>query len=220
MATTMDAQTSTATSSSTLGAAGGGKKLPLAAIAAGGVLVVAVAAWFVSSSGKRKEQFAAQALMQARQSVDIGNLPQASAEFQKVANTFKGTHAAQEAILALNQNRIILGQHQIAAQGLREFLAQSPAADLVAPANALLGTALENATLHAEAAAAYLAASAAAEVDYLKAEYLTEAGRAYLDAGLPAEAEKAYREVMTKYPKTPSMTEAEVRLGELTKGRM
>jgi hypothetical protein len=63
-------------------------------------------------------------------------------------------------------------------------------------------------------------ASATADVDYLRARYLLDAGRAYTEAGKQAEAASAYRTIVTKYPKSAVMTEAQVRLAELTGGKM
>ena len=63
-----------------------------------------------------------------------------------------------------------------------------------------------------------LSAADAADVDYLKAEYLNQAGRAGVNAGKPEEAIKAYQRVVTEFPKAPGFTEAGVRLSELTKG--
>jgi TolA-binding protein len=79
--------------------------------------------------------------------------------------------------------------------------------------------ALENTKKPADAAGAYLAAAAAAEVDFLKAQYLIDAGRAWAQAGKSEEAAKAYREIIANYPKTAALTEAKVRLAELTKGQ-
>ena len=123
-------------------------------------------------------------------------------------------------MLALNQVRLINNQAELAVVNLRSFIAGSPNRVFEAQAQGLLGAALENTRKPDEAAAAYQAAAKAADVDYLKASYLLDAGRALLDAGKPAEAEKAYREILDKYGKTALKTEAEVRLGELTKGRM
>ncbi len=186
----------------------------------GAVVLVAGGLWFAFASGKSKEQYAQRQLDQARAAGEAGNLPLAASEFQKVATNFKGTDAGQQAILALNQARIINDQNELAAQGLREFLAQKPSSEHVAPANALLGTALENANKPAEAAEAYRAAAAAAVPEFLKAEYLSEAGRSFLDAGRTKDAEAVYREIVQKYDKTPTVTEAKVRLAELTKGAM
>jgi TolA-binding protein len=115
---------------------------------------------------------------------------------------------------------MINGQHELAAVGLRDYLASKPDAKYLAPANGLLGAALENSKRWAEAAEAYMQASNASPVAYLKASYLVDAGRAYGEAGKTAEAERAYRTVIQKYADSPSFTEAQVRLAELTDGRM
>jgi outer membrane protein assembly factor BamD (BamD/ComL family) len=180
----------------------------------------AVVAWFVVASGKRKEQFAARSLNQARAAAEAGNLPLASSELQRLITTYKGTDAAHEAVITLNQVRMINGQSELAAVGLREYLAGKPPAKYVAPASGLLGAALENAKRWPEAAGAYTQASNAAEVPYLKATYLVDAGRAFREAGRLEEAARAYRTVLQKYADSPSFTEAQVRLAELTAGKM
>jgi outer membrane protein assembly factor BamD (BamD/ComL family) len=185
----------------------------------GGIALIAAAVWFVNSSTTRKEDFANRALQGARQAAESGNLPLAASELQKVSQTYKGTRAGAEAVLSLNQVRLLNKQAELAVVGLREFAATNPKG-YVAQTQALLGVALENTKKPAEAAAAYLAAANAAEVDFLKAQYLLDAGRAWAAAGKPDEAAKAYRELIAKYEKTPAVTEAKVRLAELTKGKL
>ena len=184
----------------------------------GGIAVIAAAVWFINSSSVRKEEFGSRALQSARQAAEAGNLPLAASELQKVSQTYKGTRAGTEAVLSLNQVRLLNNQAELAVVGLKEFAATNPKG-YVAQTQALLGVALENTRKPAEAATAYLAAAAAAEVDFLKAQYLIDAGRAWAQAGKPAEAEKAYREIIANYPKTATLTEAKVRLAELTKGQ-
>jgi outer membrane protein assembly factor BamD (BamD/ComL family) len=182
--------------------------------------VVALVAWFVMASGKRKEEFAARSLNQARAAAEAGNLPLASSELQRLISAYQGTDAASEAVITLNQVRMVNGQSELAVVGLREFLAAKPKQQYVPPATGLLGAALENSKHWVEAANAYTQASNAADVDYLKAEYLVDAGRAFREGGRSEDAAKAYRTVLQKYPRTPSVTEAEVRLAELTDGKM
>jgi outer membrane protein assembly factor BamD (BamD/ComL family) len=184
------------------------------------VAAAGVISWFLLASGQRKEQFAARSLNQARAAAEAGNLPLASSELQRLITTYKGTDAASEAVIALNQVRMINGQSELAAVGLREYLAAKPAKKYVTPAYGLLGAALENSKRWADAAEAYRQASNAAEVEYLKASYLVDAGRAYREAGKNQEAERAYRIILEKYPQSPSFTEAQVRLAELTDGMM
>jgi TolA-binding protein len=184
------------------------------------VFLLGVVVWLVLASGRRKEEFAARSLNQARATAEAGNLPLASSELQRLIETYRGTDAATEAVITLNHVRMVNGQSELAAVGLRDFLAKSPPRKYLAPANGLLGTALENSKRPAEAAAAFANASKSADLEYLKARYLIDAARAYRAAGKTAEAEAAYREVIQKHPKSSSFTEAQVRLAELTDGKM
>jgi outer membrane protein assembly factor BamD (BamD/ComL family) len=181
---------------------------------------LALAAWFIMASGRRKEEFAGRSLNQARVAAEAGNLPLASSELQRLISAYKGTDAASEAVITLNQVRMVNGQSELAAVGLREFLASKPDAQYVPPATGLLGAALENSRKWIEAANAYTQASNASDVEYLKAKYLVDAGRAFREGGKAEDAAKAYRTVLQKYPNASSVTEAEVRLAELTDGKM
>jgi outer membrane protein assembly factor BamD (BamD/ComL family) len=184
------------------------------------IALAALGTWFAMASSNRKEQFAARSLNQARAAAEAGNLPLASSELQRLITTYRGTDAANEAVITLNQVRMVNGQSELAAVGLREFVATKPPAKYLAPAYGLLGAALENSKQWAEAANAYTQASTAAEVPYLKASYLVDAGRAYRQAGRSTEAARAYRTILEKYSDSPSFTEAQVRLAELTAGKM
>jgi TolA-binding protein len=184
------------------------------------VLLLGVVVWLVLASGRRKEEFAARSLNQARATAEAGNLPLASSELQRLIETYRGTDAATEAVITLNQVRMVNGQSELAAVGLRDFLAKKPPRKYLAPAYGLLGTALENSKRPAEAAEAFANASRSADLDYLRARYLIDAARAYRAAGKTAEAQAAYREVIQKHPKSSSFTEAQVRLAELTDGKM
>jgi TolA-binding protein len=188
-----------------------------AAIAA---VLLAVVAWVVWSSERRKEEFAARSLNQARAAAEAGNLPLASSELQRLIDSYRGTDAATEAVITLNQVRLVNGQGELAAVGLREFIQSDPPTKYLAPAYGLLGTALENSKRPAEAAEAFRQASRSADLEYLKARYLIDAGRASRAAGKDAEAVAAYRAVVDSFPKSPSVTEAKVRLAELTDGKM
>lgn len=190
-------------------------------IAAGAaVVLVALVAWFVVLSGRRKEEFASRALDQARSIAESGNLPLAASELQKVISTYSGTRAGQEAVMSLNQVRLVNGQAELAAASLQDFLKSGASAEFRAPAYGLLGEAYENARRAPEAAQAYTDGAKAATVDYIKTQLLLDAGRAWVTAGDTSKAEATYRQILKDYPDSPSRTEAEVRLSELTGGQL
>ena len=187
---------------------------------AGAVVVLALGAWVVTETGQRRQLRAAEALDQARNIAESGNLPLAASELQKLIETFSGTEAATEAVVTLNQVRMVNGQSELAVVSLQDYLKTNPKKVYKVPAQGLLGEALENAGRPEEAGAAYAGAAEDAEVDYLKAQYLLSAARAYTNAGKLDEAVKALQTIVDKYPKTTALTEARVRLAELTQGRM
>jgi len=220
MATTVEA-TSSGQASAATGPAPWYRDRNRLALAAGvAILLIALLAWFILASNRRKEEFAQRSLTQARSAAEAGNLPLASSELQKLIQTYEGTDAASEAVITLNQVRMVNGQNELAAVGLRAFLTGNPDQKYRAPAYGLLGASLENAKRYAEAGEAFTNASKTAGLDYLKSRYLVDAGRSYRAAGKTAEATAAYRSVAQNYPETPSFTEAQVRLAELTGGRM
>lgn len=187
-------------------------------IAVTAVVVIAVGVWLVISSGRRKEAFAQRMLAQAIATADRGNFGQASGELQRVIQTYRGTDAAGEAVLALNWVRLNNNQGAIAVQDLRAFLATTPPPRLAAGANALIGAAEENAGRFAEAATAYENAAKASDMANIQAAHLVDAGRAYRLAGKRDDAIRVYRNVVEKHAGSPSFPEAQVRLGELTAG--
>lgn len=189
-------------------------------LAGGVVAAIALVGYVAITSGRRKEEFAGRQLDQARAAYEAGNLGLASSDLQKVIQTYRGTEAANEATIALNQVRLTNNQAALAAADLRKFIATKPDPAVTAQAYSLLGAALENTAKPADAADAYRSAAEQAPDDYFRAEMLVAAGRALRDAGKPDEAMKVYREVVQKYAKVPAVTEAQVRLAELTKGKM
>jgi TolA-binding protein len=220
MATMVEATTREPTTATATPTAWYRDRRRLIGAAAALVLLLGVVIWVVLASNRRKEEFAARSLNQARATAEAGNLPLASSELQRLIETYRGTDAATEAVITLNQVRMVSGQSELAAVGLRDFIAKEPPRRYLAPAYGLLGTALENSKRPAEAAEAFANASKSADLEYLKARYLIDAGRAYHSAGKTKEAEAAYREVIQRHPKSSSFTEAQVRLAELTDGKM
>lgn len=187
----------------------------------GALAALAVGAWLYSETGKRKEAAAADVLDGARSLQEAGSLPQASAEFQRVIQAYRGTDAAFQAELGLNSVRLASGQAQLAVDELRKFTAANPPAYYASGGWYLMGAALENLGKFDEAAAAYQKAGDLAEEPYRKVEGFLGSARALKLAGKDKEAVDVLRNVVAKFSREiPGVPEAEVRLAELTRGTL
>lgn len=179
------------------------------------VIVLAAGIWLYRSSQNRKESFASQELMQARNSAESGNLPLAASDLTKLMDRFGGTRAADEAAILLNQIRMVQGQRDVAVTALQEFVRGSHADYVEASAYSLLGAGLEDQGKPKDAAEAYRQASNKARLDFQKAQYLLDAGRAFTIAGDSAAAKTTYNDVLTRFGRIDQAAEARVRMAEL-----
>jgi predicted negative regulator of RcsB-dependent stress response len=186
-----------------------------ALITAGLVAAAAVGTWLYIASEKRKEEFASQALMQARGEAESGNLPLAATDLTRLIERFGGTKSADQAVILLNQTRLIQGQRDIAINALRQFVSARHGEEVKASAYALMGGALEDAGKSRDAAEAFHQASQNARLDFLKAQYLIDAGRAFTAAKDTVAARTAYGEVLNKYGRLDQAAEARVRMAEI-----
>ena len=180
------------------------------------VVALGLFAWSFLTA-KTAERSAGRQIAQARLALDSKNYPLAASVLSQVVENFSGTHAAQEASILLAQARLAQGQTQQAIDVLQR---SAPKADKYfrAQSYALLGAAYENALRPKEAATAYETAAAAALYPFLRAQFLSDAGRAWLAVGDTAKALVVYRTIAEKLDSTTAAGEAKVRLGELTKG--
>lgn len=172
---------------------------------------------WTASSTRRSEAIAGRQLQGARYAFENQNLPLAASELARIIENYSGTNAAAEGRLLLAQVRLLQGQPQQSVELLRDF-APSAGAAFGAQAYGLLGAAYENLGRARDAAEAYQTGAERARMDFLRAQMLSDAGRAWAAAGDTAKAIAAYRRIVDELPKEGAVTEAKVRLGELTKG--
>jgi tetratricopeptide (TPR) repeat protein len=168
-------------------------------------------------STKTAERNAGSQLEQGRLALDSKNYPLAASVLAQVVENYAGTHAAQEGVILLAQVRLAQGQTQQAIDVLQRYAPKADK-DFRAQAYGLLGAAYENALKPKDAAAAYEQAATAAQYPFLRAQFLSDAGRAWLAAGDSAKAVAAYRTIAQQLDSTSAAGEAKVRIGELTKG--
>jgi tetratricopeptide (TPR) repeat protein len=183
------------------------------------VVLAVAAALFVWNllSTRTAERSAGRQLEQGRLALASRNYQLAASVLSQVVENYAGTHAAQEGTILLAQVRLAQGQSQQAIDVLKGF-APKAGRDYQAQAYGLLGAASENAAHPRDAAGAYQQAADAAPYPFLRAQFLSDAGRAWLAAGDTAKALAAYETIVQKLDSTGALTEAKVRIGELTKG--
>jgi tetratricopeptide (TPR) repeat protein len=109
------------------------------------------------------------------------------------------------------------GQSQQAIDLLRQFAPEAHA-DYRSQAYGLLGAAYENIAHPKEAAEAYEEAARRARLPFQRAQFLSDAGRAWLAAGDTVRARAGYQEIVTQLDSTSAAVEAKARLGELERG--
>jgi len=185
-----------------------------------GAIVVVGAGLFIwnLSTQRRSEEIASRELQGARFAFENQNLPLAASELAKVVENYSGTNAADEARLLLANVRLLQGQPQQAVAVMKDY-APGAGSAYRAQAYGLLGASFENMGRFREAGAAYENGSAAARLDFMKAQFLADAGRAWTVAGDTAKAVATYQRILKDFAKEGAATEAKVRLGELTKGQ-
>ena len=184
----------------------------------GAILIVGAGLFVWTLSTKRwTEEIASRDLQGARFAFENQNYPLAASELAKVIANYSGTNAAAEARILLANSRLLEKQPQQAVTVLKDFAPGAPQA-YRAQAYGLLGAAYENMGKPRDAGEAYENASAAARLDFLKAQMLSDAGRAWTIAGDTTKAVAAYRRIVKEFGKEGIAGEAKVRLGELTKG--
>jgi tetratricopeptide (TPR) repeat protein len=181
----------------------------------GGVVAV-LFVWYLWSAGTAERTAGAQ-LEQARLAVDSRNFGLAASELARLVENYAGTRAAQEGAILLAQVRLAQGQSQLAIDLLKRFAPDAGKA-YQAQAYGLLGAAYENAARPKDAAEAYQRAAETARLPFLRGQFLSDAGRAWVAAGDTSRALAAYRAIVQLSDTAGAALEAKVRIGELTRG--
>jgi tetratricopeptide (TPR) repeat protein len=169
------------------------------------------------STARRSEEVASRELQGARFAFENQNLPLAASELARVIENYSGTNAAEEARLLLANVRLLQGQSQQAVEALRDYAPRAGRA-YRPQAYGLLGASYENLGRFREAGEAYENGAGAARLDFQKAQMLADAGRAWTAAADTTRAVAVYQRIVKELPNAGAVTEAKVRLGELTKG--
>ncbi len=190
------------------------KRRPLS-LGMGVLIVVTGGLWFMQSAQSRREAFASSEFDQARFAVQTGNLALAASDLGSIVSSYGGTLAASEASILLARVHLMQGAPDLAVSELRTFIAQSPPDQFLAPASALLGSALEDLGQYGEASVAYEEAADVSAYELVMAEFLIDAGRTATLAGDVERAAGMYRRVLDETDEPQVLSEVRLRLAEV-----
>jgi len=180
---------------------------------AGAIVVAGAVGWWMWAARGRKGLAAEQALQQAQATLQSGDMAQGVSALTGVIDGFRGTLAAHQAVLVLNEVRLSEGQAALAAQELDRYAPSAPP-QFRAQAFRLSGVAWENTGDPARAGEAYRRAAESAG-GLLASRLLLDAARAYASAGDSVSARGALERIVTEHADAPAAVEARVRLAEL-----
>jgi predicted negative regulator of RcsB-dependent stress response len=184
-----------------------------------GAVTVAVAAivyFFVARSRTIESENAAKALMNAKQSMNSGNLPLAQSDLQKVFSRYGSTSAGVEAAMLLAQIDFDGGKPRDGLTIVQKAAGSRAASSVQPTLLGLQGDAYAQMHKLPDAAKKYEEAAAASPFETERAFLLAKAGRTYGDAGDTTKARQIWEAILNDPKAKAVVGEARVRLGELT----
>lgn len=183
-----------------------------------GAVVVLLAAggfWFYQRQQQIQETNAQRALLNAKQSLTVGNMQLAQTDLQGVYSRYGSTEAGVEAAMLLAQISFDGGKPQDGISVLEKAAGSRAAASVEPTLRSLEGDGYAQMGKLADAGKQYEAAAAATTFQIERGFYKSKAARAYQAAGDTAKARQLWTD-LSNDPASSMVTEAKVRLGELT----
>jgi len=182
-----------------------------------GVVAIAIlfaGAWFYRRSSQIKEARAESAYFQARQAMESGNTPLAMTDLRNVTTRYEGTTGAAQAALTMAQILYDEGKYR---EGIAELekAANSRPEELAPSIHVLRAVGYEGLKQFDQAAAEYQAAAEVTRFPNDASTFKASAARALMAGGKPDAARAIWAELAAE-PEGSMVSEARVRLGELT----
>lgn len=178
------------------------------------IALLFLGAWFYRSSSQKKALRAETAYFQARQAMASGNAPLALTELRSVTTRYEGTAGAAQAALAAAQILYDEGKYR---EGIVELdkAGRSRPEELASAVHALRAVGFEGLKQFDRAAAEYLAAAEVTRFPNDASSFKASAARAHMAGAKPDSARAIWAELAAE-PEGSMVSEARVRLGELT----
>lgn len=192
-------------------------KVNSSALAIGGAVVVVAAFifWFYGRQQQIQAGNAQKALMNAKQSLSSGNMQLAQTDLKAVVDRYSSTEAGVEAAMLLATVAYDNNKPQDGITLLEKASSSSAASTVQPTLKSLEGDGYAQMGKLTDAAKQYEAAAAATTYPTEKGFYQSKAARAYQAAGDTAKARQLWT-TLASDPTAAMMSEAKVRLGELT----
>lgn len=178
------------------------------------IIILFGGAWFYRRSGQIKAERAESAYFQARQAMASGNAPLALTDLRNVMTRYEGTAGAAQAALTIAQILYDQGKYR---EGIAELqkVSRSRPEELAPSVHVMLGAGYEGLNQFDRAAAEYQTAAELTRFPNDAAAFKANAARAFM-AGGKADSARVIWAALAAEPKGSMVSEARVRLGELT----
>lgn len=182
-----------------------------------GIVALAIVfggAWFYRRSNQIKAERAEGAYFQARQTMAQGNAPLALTDLRNVTTRYKGTSGAAQAALTIAQILYDQGKYR---EGIAELdkASRFRPDDLAASIHVMRAVGHEGLRQFDQAASEYQEAAELTRFPNDAAAFKASAARAFTAGGKPDAARAIWAELAAE-PEGSMVSEARVRLGELT----
>ncbi len=181
-----------------------------------GVVAIAIlfgGAWFYRRSNQIKADRAEAAYFQARQAMASGNATLALSDLQNIATRYEGTPGAAQASLTIAQIHYDQGKFREGIAALEKAATSRPG--LASSIHMMMGAGHEGLKQFDKAAAEYLTAAKLTRFPNDAASFSASAARALVAGGKPDSARAIWARLANE-PEGSMVSEARVRLGELT----
>lgn len=178
------------------------------------IVILFAGAWFYRSMGQKKAERAESAYFQARQAMESGNAPLALTDLRNVTTRYEGTPAAAQAALTIARILYDQGKFQ---EGMAELekVARSRPEEMAPSVHVMRGAGYEGLKQFDKAAEEYRAAAELTRFPNDAAAFNANAARAFMAGGKSDSARAIWAELAAE-PDGPMVSEARVRLGELS----
>ena len=171
------------------------------------VVVLVVAAFLLAGSRlKQKELLAMQIFSEGQNAFREEKFDNALSSFRKVCRDYARSKVGEQAVIYSAESLCRLGELEEAETGFREYLTRYPGGEFCAAAHEGLGYLMEQRGDYRKAIEAYRQVFEDCSGSYLAPRAMLSIGRCFEAMGMWEEAKESYKELISSYPWSSSVT--------------